>query len=221
MPEGTTTSTVPEGTTTSTVPEGTTTTTTGPGVESGSIGDTVFDDTDGDGVQDPGESGVPGVIVVLEQIVDGERVEVATTVTDSNGEYVFDELAPGEYCLKFYVPAGMGVSPADQGSDDAADSDGVADGTITIDGVTYTVVKTPVTTIVAGENDMSWDQGVFTPGSIGDTVFDDADGDGVQDPGESGVPGVIVVLEQIVDGQRVEIAETVTDSAMVSMFLMS
>ena len=208
----TTTTTEPDVTTTTTSPA-VTTTTLQPTVEPGSIGDTVFNDVDGDGLQDQDEAGVPGITVVLEQIVDGQRVEMATTVTDEYGRYVFDSLAPGEYCLKFYVPSGMSPSPADQGGDDVVDSDGVADGTVTIDGVTYTVVKTGLTEIVAGENDTTWDQGLVTDKNIvGDKVWSDLDGDGYQDANEPGVPGVTVVLEKVVDGERLEVATTTTDA---------
>ncbi|MCB9388241.1 MAG: hypothetical protein H6512_01225 [Acidimicrobiia bacterium] len=41
------------------------------------------------------------------------------------------------------------------------------------------------------------------PASIGDKVFSDVDGDGIQDPGEPGIPGVIVILERVVDGEQI------------------
>ncbi|MCB9390164.1 MAG: hypothetical protein H6512_11550 [Acidimicrobiia bacterium] len=46
------------------------------------------------------------------------------------------------------------------GSDDAADSDGVSEGDVVRDGVTYQVYKTIATTLDAGEQDLTWDQGV-------------------------------------------------------------
>ena len=211
-PGSTTTISMPS--TTTTTVAGATTTTTAPAGPSGSLGDKVFEDKDGDGVQDAGEPGVPGIIVVLETCGEGVTpVQVATTTTDANGNYLFDDLEAGDYCVKFYIPVNMGVSPANQGGDDAKDSDGTPGGTITIDGVTYTVVKTPVITLDEGENDMTWDQGIVKPASVGDKVFEDKDGDGIQDPGEPGVPGVIVVLETCKEGETpVEVATTKTDA---------
>lgn len=51
------------------------------------IGDTVFFDTDGDGVQDPGEPGIAGVVVVQK---DWTGAPVATATTDENGHYEFE-----------------------------------------------------------------------------------------------------------------------------------
>ena len=58
----------------------------------GSIGDTVWQDTDGDGTQDSGEPGIPGVVVAME----GDGIDV-TAVTDAGGNYLFADLAPGDY----------------------------------------------------------------------------------------------------------------------------
>ena len=128
-----------------------------------SIGDRVWSDVDGDGVQGDGEPGIPGVIVVLERVVDGEQVYVTETVTDADGEYLFEGLEPGDYCIKFLLPEDAVVSPAGAGSDDGADSDGVAEGDVVRDGVTYLAVKTVATTLDAGEQDLTWDQGAVPP----------------------------------------------------------
>ncbi len=146
-----------------------------------SIGDLVWNDLDEDGVQNAGEPGVQGVTVTL---YDGAGTQVAQTTTDANGNYLFDNLTPGDYYVVFSnLPAGYTLSPQDQGGDDALDSDAGANG------------QTATTTLGPGENDMTWDAGIYLPtGSIGDTVFEDTDGDGVQDVGETGMPGVSVDL---------------------------
>ena len=186
-----------------------------PAVVPASIGDKVFSDLDGDGIQDAGEPGIPGIIVILERVVDGVQSEVTSTVTDANGEYLFEGLEPGEYCIKFLLPEGAEASPANAGTDGTADSDGITEGTVVRDGVTYQAYKTVATTLDAGEEDLTWDQGIVPPAppaSIGDKVFSDLDGDGIQDAGEPGIPGIIVILERVVDGERVEVADTVTDA---------
>ena len=63
-------------------------------VPAGSIGDRVWFDADNDGVQDPAEPGVPGVTV---RLLDEDGNVLATTVTDSDGMYLFDDLPPGVY----------------------------------------------------------------------------------------------------------------------------
>jgi len=133
--------------------------------ELGSIGDTVFNDEDGDGVQDPGEEGIPGVIVTL-TLPDGTEV---TTITDNTGTYTFDDLPAGDYTVT------------------------VGEGPEGFDPTTPTMMDV---TLTEGENNDDIDFGFNEEelGSIGDTVFNDEDGDGVQDPGEEGIAGVIVTL---------------------------
>jgi hypothetical protein len=64
-----------------------------------SIGNYTWIDEDGDGIQDPGEDPLPGITVVLTG-TDGQGNPVnLTDVTDPNGEYLFDNLVPGEYKL--------------------------------------------------------------------------------------------------------------------------
>ena len=113
-----------------------------------SLGDYVWNDTNKNGVQDAGEMGIAGVKVELYTCAD---VLVATAYTDANGYYSFTNLMPGDYYVKFYVKDGFAFSPMDQGGDDAKDSDA--------DPATG---KTVCTTLVAGENDLTWDAGMYT-----------------------------------------------------------
>lgn len=61
----------------------------------GSIVDVVFDDYDGDGVQDEGEPGLQGQVIILKQ--DGAFLQYLSTGSD--GRYVADGLESGEYTL--------------------------------------------------------------------------------------------------------------------------
>jgi hypothetical protein len=89
---------------------------------------TVFYDADKDGVQDANEAGIPGVSVTIVYIVDGVPYEF-TVATNQDGLYDFGTALPrGEYTISVQIPPGTTASPTDQGSDDAADSDGVPDG---------------------------------------------------------------------------------------------
>ena len=85
------------------------------------IGDFVWKDLDGDGIQDAGEPGVPGVVVLL---YDGVGGLLASAATNQNGYYNFAYLDYGViYNLAFILPAGYAFAPRDQGTDDGADSD--------------------------------------------------------------------------------------------------
>ena len=117
--------------------------------EPASIGDLVWHDLNEDGIQDAGEPGIDGVTVTL---FDAQNNPIASMQTAGGGLYKFELLDPGDYHVEFTLPAGWTVSPRDQGTDDAVDSDGN-----TTTGVCV------VTTLVAGENDMTWDLGLFKP----------------------------------------------------------
>lgn len=115
----------------------------------GSIGDTVWHDLDADGTQDDGEPGVEGIVVSL--IVDGTAV--ATDTTDANGNYLFEDLAEGDYSVSFDIPAPWVVTAQDVG-DDAADSDADAAG------------ATETIALGVGEDNLTIDAGLVLPATI-------------------------------------------------------
>ncbi len=146
------------------------------------IGDTVFADTDTDGIQDGDEVGLGGVEVVLRRDVDLDgtfETAVATTRTSGSGTYRFDQLAAGRYRVALSAPDGL--SPT-----------------------TPTTVDIDVDT---GDEVLTADFGLrpamTTPGTIGDTVWNDVDGDGVVDDGEPGISGVPVTLRADTDGDGI------------------
>ena len=114
--------------------------------------------------------------------------------------YEFTALTPGDYSIRFVAPTSLVFSPQNVGSGDATDSDAnPATGAI---GVT--------TTLEPGENDPTWDAGLYLASSIGDTVWLDANRDGIQDANEPGVADVAVQLFQA--GGATPIATTTTDA---------
>ena len=170
-------------------------------LQTASLGDTVFLDNDGDGIQDSGESGVSGITVTLvgggaDGLIDDNTSTTGvdesadnttvTTSTDSSGTYSFTGLNPGEeYQVTFEestLPANHQFIQANVGSDETADSDADASGV------------TPIVTLTSGENNPDIDAGILAPASLGDKVFLDNDGDGIQNSGESGVSGITVTL---------------------------
>jgi hypothetical protein len=120
---------------------------TTPEPEPACIGDFVWHDLNQDGIQDMDEPGVEGVVVHL---MDCAGQMLAETMTDADGWYAFCELTPGDYSIHFVLPDGWAFSPQDQGGDDAKDSD--AD---TATGLTA------CTTLDPGENDWTWDAGIW------------------------------------------------------------
>jgi hypothetical protein len=114
------------------------------------IGNLVWCDTNGNGIQDKDEPGVKDVEVKLLKAAD--HSVVASTKTDSSGNYGFT-VAPGDYYVQFVKPTAFGgFTKANQGVNDSVDSD--AD---------VNTGKTAPTTLVAGENDTSWDAGLTPP----------------------------------------------------------
>ena len=94
----------------------------------GMIGDFVWFDLNANGIQDAGEPGLAGVEVRLYR--QGESVPLQATATDANGYYQFTGVCEGSYVVEVNpatLPAGYTFlqSPANQGSNDAVDSDGV------------------------------------------------------------------------------------------------
>src|SRR5207244_3630226 len=108
----------------------------------------------------------------------------STTTTDANGLYTFTGLTPGSYMVEFAMPTGYDrVSLQHQGADDTVDSD-----------IDRTTRRTTITQLTSGENDPSWDAGFYQTAKIGNYVWEDTNGNGLQVAGELGVSSVTVNL---------------------------
>ncbi|WP_407354988.1 SdrD B-like domain-containing protein [Methanolobus sp. WCC5] len=165
----------------------------------GYIGDRVWNDLDKDGKQDRNEPGLSGVKVNLYKC-DGTYLK--NTTTDSAGKYIFKVDGRKNYYVEFELPEGFVFSPRDRGSKDYKDSDA--------DEVSG---RTICTYISKGEYDCRWDAGMYEeeepePAAVGNFVWLDGNNNGIQENGESGIPGVIVELYTC-SGQLV--ANTTTD----------
>ena len=166
-------------------------------VTKASLGSTVFVDANNNGIQDAGEPGGAGVKVVL---LDENNAVVATTFSDANGNYSFTGLNPGFYSVQFsQLPTGYVFATANAGTNDAIDSDPNA-----------TTGQTTSTYLTAGQNYADFDAGIRnTQASLGDFVWADADRDGIQDVGETGIAGIVVTLY---NSAGTAIATTITDA---------
>ncbi|WP_374710756.1 SdrD B-like domain-containing protein [Chloroflexus sp.] len=152
------------------------------------IGDRVWRDTNGNGVQDLGESGIDGVTVTLSGTTGVGVVVNQTATTSGGGLYSFTNLAPGTYQITVTAPGGEVFTYRDitaaevAGATDANDSDADAGGVMI------------ATTLESGENDLTWDAGLVIPASVGDFVWEDLNGNGVQEAGEPVFANVTVEL---------------------------
>lgn len=160
----------------------------------GAVGNYVWVDENSDGYQDAGEPGIPNVTVILR---DSGGTEVARTVTDGNGGYLFPDLPFGSYFVdvdETTIPTGMTQTPpstlpnADFGNQDHSGNgyavtigNGQPVENLTADfGYNYN----PDTDVNGGTNNAT----------LGDRIWIDVDGDGAQDPNEVGVSGVQLTL---------------------------
>ncbi|SFD14779.1 SdrD B-like domain-containing protein [Massilia yuzhufengensis] len=149
-------------------------------VKRGSIGDTVWEDTNYNGIRDSGEAGIRNVTV---RLLDSTGKVLETTVTNSSGNYLFDNLNAGSYRIEVVEPESYFVTKQNQGTNDAVDSD-----------VDTVAGRSALITLSQGENDLTWDAGLYRKASLGDKVWEDSDHDDIQDSGEAGIGGVTVQL---------------------------
>jgi len=159
----------------------------------GSLGNFVWFDMDADGIQDSYEPGLAGITVTL---YNSSNTAIATTTSDNNGMYLFPNLAPSNYSVGFgnLLPE-YKFSIQNAGGNDAIDSD-----------VNPSTNKTEQITVSAGSSYTDLDAGITNGapvgfGTIGSKVWYDlpvtsggTDGNGLQDPEETGVLGVTVEL---------------------------
>ncbi|NJO53021.1 MAG: hypothetical protein HC840_30595, partial [Leptolyngbyaceae cyanobacterium RM2_2_4] len=172
----------------------------------GSIGNYVWLDEDSNGLQDEGEAGIPNVQVDLK---DMNGMVIATTFTDSDGKYLFPNLPAAMYfvdVVESTLPTGVTQTTVFTNVVDGSDAD-----TDTDDGDLGNKDQSQnggyKITLDSGEENLTADFGYnYNPtgdvdnptgspvATLGDRVWIDSDGDGVQDPNEIGVSGVEVTL---------------------------
>ena len=138
---------------------------------SGSIGGVKFEDLNANGVRDAGEPGLEGVTIILASSGPGAP-SPAATITDAAGNFLFSDVAPGSYVLSETVPPGF----------------------------VQTAPPPPGTIAITLEPGGSSLENVFgnaparVSGTISGLKFNDANGNGVRDGDEGGLPGVTITL---------------------------
>ncbi|MDF1694236.1 MAG: SdrD B-like domain-containing protein [Saprospiraceae bacterium] len=188
------------------------------------IGDMVWEDLNGDGIQDAGEPGIDGVTVSLlddlgAAAIGADGLAVPDQITAGGGLYQFTLVAPGDYQVQFNLPApiaGVNWYPTEfdnthtDANDPDIDSDANNDAA---DVANY--LKSHVITIVSDEEtngndneDTRIDAGFWLPAMVGNKVFCDVNGNGVDD-GEAGVDGVDVRMINVSTGATAQDADGV------------
>lgn len=145
-------------------------------LQSASISGHVHVDVDEDCIQDPGEISLAGVVI---RLLDQSGTEIAQTTTDANGDYRFDNLAPGSYSVIEETPAGYfegGSMPGDGG--------GNSDGPNRIINLE----------LQSGDDAQNNDFCERPPAEISGVVFADHNQNCIQESTEFGLSGVVVEL---------------------------
>ena len=162
-------------------------------VQLGKLGNLVWEDLNGNGLQDNGEPGIGAIDVTISgttatgtditTIVPNATIQTSSTPA-TLGEYCFTDLPPGDYKVTFGTPTGMVATTIDVNTNgnDATDSDANA-----------MLMSTP-TNIESGEEDNTHDAGFYTPAKLGNFVWEDLNGNGIQDAGEPGIAGIDVTI---------------------------
>ncbi|MFM9441424.1 SdrD B-like domain-containing protein [Streptomyces acidiscabies] len=162
------------------------------------LGDYVWYDENGDGIQDPTEKPAPGITVKLIDPATGNTIKTTTTGTD--GKYLFEDLPDGKYKVCFDKPADYQWTKQNAG---ASGNDSVVDPS--------TGCSPEVTLGPTNRADLTQDAGLTPLNKVGDYVWYDDNGNGIQDPDEKPAPGVPVKLIDPATGNTIKTTTTGTD----------
>ena len=172
-------------------------------VRAARIAGMAWTDENADGRMGRSEPALPGTMVELLAFDSQGIGRVLSTVTvGEDGAYAFGMLRSGVYALRIMLPEGMLF----------ADSLGTEDSSA-VPVVPGNVGMTAYMTLDMGEQRISVHVGGIRPGAIGDTVWLDLDGNGLQDYREPLIPAVELTLWRVErDGSRQEAARTTSDA---------
>ncbi len=184
-----------------------------------SLGDLVWNDLDNDGKYDPSETGIQGVTLELYNAGDDGKDATdtlkATTTTDADGFYLFQNLQAGNYYVKITggVPADMISSTGNGASDPGTNGDyepsnltdaneednGTQMGTMIMSGIV--VLEYDNEPLNDGDNnsttnltvDFGLYKPVLTPAGLSGKAFVDCNNNGIS-TGDSPLAGITVAL---------------------------
>jgi uncharacterized repeat protein (TIGR01451 family) len=178
------------------------------------VGNLVWVDANRDGIQDASETnGVPNLPVAL---LDADSNVVASTTTDVTGLYIFSNMPPGTYSVRFdlaTVATNVEVSPFQQGGDDALDSDVTT-------GATGEYASTDPLALSSGEVNLNIDLGLrpeaATRAELAEVWGEWADGEGRvgwRTSSEWGTAGFFVYRVDLETGEEVRLSDRLLPAA--------
>jgi len=145
-----------------------------------SLGGEVFNDINGSGANVTGDPGLQGWTV---ELLNQTGALLASTTTDSNGHYTFAGVGPGTFTIQEVRQAGWTETfPSPSG--------------------THTVT-------IGTDNGASLDFGNFQVATITGQAFNDVNGNGAKDPGDTGLSGWTI---QLLNGGGSILQTAVTDA---------
>ena len=159
------------------------------------IGDLVWNDLNANGLQDSLETGIGNVTVVLNGVTGNGTIIVDSLSTDETGMYMFGDLFPGVYNIQILPPTDYMFTAPDELLNDSLDSDADNQGQL------------PTETLVSGENNPTYDAGLYLDAAIGNYVWEDTNGNGLQDETGTEIPNVEVHLSGMT-GTGIAVSDT-------------
>lgn len=165
------------------------------GPVAGVLGDYVWLDSDWEGDQDEVKAGIPGVKL---EVRDANGNLLDYIYTNLDGQYYYPVATAGDYTVTVspdnFLPGGK------------------------LEGLASTTGGNSLTRAVSTEDVLTYDFG-YAPqvlkARLGDRVWQDANGNGQQDSGETGVPGVSV---RLLNGSGSIVVATTTDADGLYLF---
>lgn len=178
------------------------------GTPTAALGNRVWVDMNGNGRQEAGEPGVRGVTLQIFTAGSdglfgtGDDVAGATQVTDSNGQYLFDGLAPGAYVVRVVSAIGASHAILTESYTQTGDPDAFGSAAAAADpATTIPVVLGPGDAFLNA--DFGYRPGANVTGTVSGTVWLDVDADGSSAPSninETGMADVTVSVIRDVNG---------------------
>lgn len=151
------------------------------------ISGTVFLDQNNNGTQNGSDTGISGVTV---ELLNSSNAVIATTMTDSNGNYSFSSLDPGTYSLREpNQPSGSSNGITTAGAVGNGGTAGTATGVTTLPSQVNSIILPPNTT--AGGNNFAE---IPNGRTISGTVFLDYNNNGILDGSDHGIGSVTLTL---------------------------
>lgn len=178
------------------------------------LGNFVWNDYDGDGKKDPNEPGIGNAPVSLYKDDNNDNIPdkgtaIATSTSSATGYYSFTNLTPGRYIVALPILPGYLKSPNSSTQTTSPFPDNNLDndnnlvrlvgpngpgGVMFSNSITLTFGEEPTTDGDGANGNLTMDMALCGNAYLGDFVWNDLNGNGIQDAGEPGINGQTVTI---------------------------